>query len=195
MGVLCCGNASLCFELGISFRWGQLWRKDIWRFWQKTSKNPYQNWVSVIALPSNATTTTQTYVAPGEELQAAIQQKKIHVWLLALQYDDDHDNIMIMMLLCANRNNLCFLKETSMLEMLSSALLKAHLGNTFFLNYIFVGWLIILSSPVLVLKVSLSIFTQDWSNMFHAVKTAEIFAADRLTHSVSRYICLNSVFE
>lgn len=104
-------------------------------------------------------------------------------------------NIMIMMLLCANRNNLCFLKETSMLEMLSSALLKAHLGNTFFLNYIFVGWLIILSSPVLVLKVSLSIFTQDWSNMFHAVKTAEIFAADRLTHSVSRYICLNSVFE
>lgn len=87
-----------------------------------------------------------------------------------------------MMLLCANRNNLCFLKETSMLEMLSSALLKGHLGNTFFfLNYTLVGWLIILSSSVLVLKVSLSIFTQDWSNMFHTIYV--------LTSRNSRNLC------
>lgn len=52
VGVLCCGDASMCLEMGISSS-----RQVLLRFWTKTSSIQQQHWVWVVPRSSNRTIT------------------------------------------------------------------------------------------------------------------------------------------
>lgn len=62
VGAFHCVDASMCLELWLSSRWKESWRKkDMLRFWKKTSNSQQQNWVLVISLSSNKTTIQNTH--------------------------------------------------------------------------------------------------------------------------------------